>query len=78
MKDYIQMRNQQPHFANVRSIRNALECAELRPANRMFNDAITHKKETTAVDLSLIIEADIRASRAFESGLNGEHIAKKP
>ena len=78
MKDYIQMRNQQPHFANVRSIRNALDCSGLRPAYRIFNDAIMHKKETTAVDLSLIMKADIRASLAFESGLNGEHIAKKP
>ena len=78
MKDYIQMCKQPPHFANVRSIRNALECAELGPANRIFNEAIAHKRETTAVDLSLITEADIRASRAFESWLNGEHIAKKP
>ena len=62
----------------MRPIRNALDCAKLRPANSMFNDAITHKKETTAVDLSLIMKADIRASLAFESGLNGEHIAKKP
>ena len=72
------MRKQPPHFANARSIRNALDCARLRQASRIFNEAIAHKRETTAVDLSLITEADIRASRAFESGLNGEHIAKKP
>lgn len=78
MKDYIQKRKQQPHFANARSIRNALDRARLRQANRIFNDAITHQKETTAEDLSLITEADIRASRVFEGGLNGEQVAKKP
>ena len=65
MQEYIQRRNQQPHFANARSIRNALDRARLRQANRLFNDAIQHKKQTTAADLSLITEADIRASRVF-------------
>jgi probable Rubsico expression protein CbbX len=74
MQDYILKRKQQPHFANARSIRNALDRARLRQANRLFNDAITHKKETTAADLSTITEADIRASRVFEGGLD----AKKP
>ena len=72
MQDYIQKRKQQPHFANARSIRNALDRARLRQANRIFNDAIMHKKETTAADLSLITEADIRASRVFEGGLNAK------
>ena len=65
MQEYIQKRKQQPHFANARSIRNALDRARLRQANRLFNDAIKHKKQTTAEDLSLITEADIRASRVF-------------
>ena len=78
MKEYIRKRKQQPHFANARSIRNALDRARLRQANRLFNDAIMHKKDTTAADLSLITEADIRASRVFEGGLNGEQIEKKP
>lgn len=65
MQEYIQLRKQQPHFANARSIRNALDRARLRQANRLFNDAIKHKKQTTATDLSLITEADIRASRVF-------------
>jgi probable Rubsico expression protein CbbX len=70
MQDYILKRKQQPHFANARSIRNALDRARLRQANRIFNDAITNKKETTAEDLSLITEADIRASRVFSGGLD--------
>jgi probable Rubsico expression protein CbbX len=65
MQEYIQRRKQQPHFANARSIRNALDRARLRQANRLFNDAIQHKKQATAADLSLITEADIRASRVF-------------
>jgi hypothetical protein len=74
MKDYIVKRKQQPHFANARSIRNALDRARLRQANRIFNDAIKDKKSTTAEDLSLITDADIRASRVFEGGIE----AKKP
>jgi hypothetical protein len=66
MKDYIQKRKQQPHFANARSIRNALDRARLRQANRIFNDAIKHNKDTTATDLSSISEVDIRASRVFK------------
>ena len=77
MKEYIQKRKQQPHFANARSIRNALDRARLRQANRLFNNAITHKKDTTAADLSLITEADIRASRVFEGGLDAKYDTKK-
>ncbi len=77
MKDYILKRKQQAHFANARSIRNALDRARLRQANRLFNDAIKHKKDTTAEDLSLITEADIRASRVFSGGLDGESDVKK-
>ena len=72
MKEYIERRKQQPHFANARSIRNALDRARLRQANRLFNDAIKHKKDTTAEDLSLITEADIRASRVFKGGLDAK------
>jgi probable Rubsico expression protein CbbX len=72
MQDYIAKRKLQPHFANARSIRNALDRARLRQANRIFNDAIKHKKDTTAEDLLFITEADIRASRVFEGGLDAK------
>jgi probable Rubsico expression protein CbbX len=72
MQDYIIKRKLQPHFANARSIRNALDRARLRQANRLFNDAIQHKKHTSAEDLSMITEADIRASRVFEGGLDAK------
>jgi probable Rubsico expression protein CbbX len=73
MREYIEKRKLQPHFANARSIRNALDRARLRQANRLFNNAITHKKDTTAADLSLITEADIRASRVFAGGLDAKN-----
>ena len=73
MQEYIQKRKQQAHFANARLIRNALDWARLRQANRLFNDASEHKKATTAADLSLITEADIRASRVFTNNKITHH-----
>lgn len=66
MEDYIRLRRDQPHFANARSIRNALDRARLRQANRLFSgDA-----PVDAQALSTITEADIRASRVFSGGLD--------
>ncbi|MCB1520415.1 MAG: CbbX protein [Hyphomicrobiaceae bacterium] len=65
--EYITMRRSQPHFANARSIRNALDRARLRQANRLFESA------TGPVDakaLSTISEVDIRKSRVFSGGLD--------
>ena len=59
--EYIERRRQQPHFANARSIRNALDRARLRQASRLC-------AESGAVDaaaLCTITEQDIRASRVF-------------
>jgi len=61
MADYIRTRRSQPHFANARSIRNALDRARLRQANRLFEQ----KRPVTAEELSTIRAADIRASRVF-------------
>src|SRR3954469_7164443 len=36
MTEYISLRRKHPHFANARSIRNALDRARLRQANRLF------------------------------------------
>jgi probable Rubsico expression protein CbbX len=62
MVDYIAQRVAQPHFANARSIRNALDRARLRQANRLFEHA---GSSVHAEQLMLIAEADIRASRVF-------------
>jgi probable Rubsico expression protein CbbX len=67
MKDYIALRRAQPHFANARSIRNALDRARLRQANRLFE---TTEGPLDAVALSTICEPDIRASRVFRGGLD--------
>ena len=67
MADYIALRRMQPHFANARSIRNALDRARLRQANRLFETA--HGAIGADV-LSTIVAADIRASRVFSGGLD--------
>jgi probable Rubsico expression protein CbbX len=66
MRDYIGHRVQQPNFANARSIRNALDRARLRQANRLFEHG-TQGGSLSAADLSQIAEADLRASRVFQT-----------
>lgn len=64
LSEYIALRLRQPHFANARSIRNALDRARLRQASRLF----THRAGTlTQEDLVTIAAEDIRASRVFRS-----------
>jgi len=62
LADYIRRRRAQPHFANARSLRNALDRARLRQANRLFE---SEAGPLTAEELSTIREADIRRSRVF-------------
>ena len=59
---YIDLRLKQPHFANARSVRNALDRARLRQASRLFAD---RDKALSAEDLSTITAPDILASRLF-------------
>jgi probable Rubsico expression protein CbbX len=62
LERYIERRLQQPHFANARSIRNALDRARLRQANRLC------ALQSVDRDLVTTIEAeDILASRVFSS-----------
>jgi len=63
--EYLGHRIRQAHFANARSVRNALERARLRQASRLFTE---RERELTAEDLTTIASADIRASRVFENG----------
>ena len=67
LKEYVKLRREQPHFANARSIRNALDRARLRHANRVFK---TQKGEVGADTLNRIEEEDIRASRVFKGGID--------
>jgi len=63
LADYIEKRRQQPHFSNARSIRNALDRARLRQANRLFAHT---GGALTANQLSEITAEDILASRVFK------------
>jgi probable Rubsico expression protein CbbX len=62
--EYVARRIGQPHFANARSVRNALDRARLRQASRLFAEK---NREFTSEDLSTISESDIRASRVFQN-----------
>jgi probable Rubsico expression protein CbbX len=61
LREYIALRRQQPYFANARSVRNALDRARLRQANRLFGASGPVDRE----QLMMIEEADLRASRVF-------------
>lgn len=60
--EYAERRMKQPHFANARSIRNALDRARMRQANRIF---ISGDKVLTKNDLVTIESEDILKSRLF-------------
>ena len=67
MAEYIKIRKKQPHFANARSIRNAIDRARLRQANRVFNNS---EGPIGASFLSQIEDVDIRQSRVFSGGID--------
>jgi probable Rubsico expression protein CbbX len=60
-REYLERRRQQPHFANARSVRNAIDRARLRAATRLFERGGTVTRE----DLMAIEPEDIRKSRIF-------------
>jgi probable Rubsico expression protein CbbX len=61
---YLERRTQQPHFANARSVRNALDRARLRQASRLFTD---RDRVLSEADLTTISPADLLASRVFQN-----------
>jgi probable Rubsico expression protein CbbX len=63
-EEYVMLRITQPHFANARSMRNALDRVRLRQASRLF---ASPDKELTVDDLTTIEAQDIRASRVFQA-----------
>jgi len=63
LEQYLERRIAQPHFANARSVRNALDRARLRQASRLFAD---RDRELTERDLTTIEARDILASRVFQ------------
>ncbi len=63
--EYIPLRMKLGHFANARSIRNALDRARLRQANRLFGN---RSKSLSKTDLMTLEAEDILASRVFKEG----------
>lgn len=64
--EYVKRRMAQPHFANARSVRNAIDRARMRQANRIF---ATSGKILTKADLVTIEAEDILKSRLFNNRL---------
>jgi len=63
--EYLELRRKQPHFANARSVRNAIDRMKLRQASRI----VTHGGSVFKEELMRIDAADIRQSRVFSGGL---------
>jgi probable Rubsico expression protein CbbX len=62
LMDYIKVRMEKPLFANARSVRNALDRARMRQANRIFE---TNTDLLTKSDLVTIQAEDLLKSRVF-------------
>jgi len=64
-REYVEKRKALPRFANARSMRNALDRARLRQANRLFKNPTA---KLTRDDLVRIEKEDLLASRVFQDG----------
>ena len=67
--EYIVRRMQLPFFANARSIRNAIDRARMRQANRLFNRI--GSLPITKRDLMTLEAEDITTSRVFDGEVEG-------
>jgi probable Rubsico expression protein CbbX len=67
--DYLTRRMAQPHFANARSVRNALDRARLRHASRLLN---TPEAAADDAALTTITAPDLLASRVFMQACHKE------
>ena len=72
--EYLRLRSQQSQFANARSVRNAIDRLKLRQASRLVSEGGRVGKE----QLARITAADVRKSRVFQGGLDGESGANAP
>ena len=66
-EQYVHLRRQQPHFANARSIRNALDRIRLRHATRLFSAESSLSRD----ELVTLHAEDILASRVFTQSTQG-------
>jgi len=72
--DYLRRRIDQPHFANARSVRNAIDRIKLRQADRLVRQGGRVPRE----ELLRIDAADILQSRVFEDGADEPVGDKEP
>ena len=68
LDDYLRRRMRQPRFANARSVRNALERARLRHANRLVDEP---DRAWAKDDLMRLEPPDFLASRVFSVDVGG-------
>ena len=64
---YLSRRIEQPHFSNARSVRNALDRARLRQANRLCELAVVNRDQAMTIE-----PEDILASRVFQENATAE------
>jgi probable Rubsico expression protein CbbX len=63
-QQYLELRMKQPHFANARSVRNAIDRIKLRQAARLVHQGgMVPLQDLTRIDAS-----DVRKSRVFTDG----------
>ena len=67
--EYLALRMNQSHFANARSVRNAIDRMKLRQASRVVEQGGCIARH----DLMRITADDIRQSRVFRGGLEADH-----
>lgn len=65
-REYLRLRMTQPHFANARSVRNAIDRIKLRQANRLVKEG----GSIARAELMRIDAEEVLQSRVFELGLN--------
>jgi probable Rubsico expression protein CbbX len=63
-REYLELRSKQPHFANARSVRNAIDRMKLRQASRLVSTGGCVPREA----LMQFAAGDIRQSRVFHGG----------
>jgi probable Rubsico expression protein CbbX len=71
---YIELRMRRPRFANARSVRNALDRARLRQANRLFEQG----GELGRAQLTAIEAPDLLKSRVFDEPAAGPEAGRDP
>lgn len=64
-REYLDLRKQQPRFANGRSVRNALDRLRMRHANRIWEN-LDGQTTFTKSELVTLLADDIKQSRVFE------------